>query len=171
MGPLLRCFLLKLVPPARHHLIEIDVPEGKEGDPRAMLDATLVGMGRGDITPHDALVIARAIEKAVKLLMPKPARKPPLKRRLERLEAALAKGAGRTEAAPADRQQPEEARAEAEPPAPAAEAAPAKAVPPAAAAPRRPTPPVNRQYFSRDAAASPLPSREREGPVASAMGG
>src|SRR4051812_10980558 len=39
-GPMLRAFLLKLMPPARRH-IEITVEEGKEGDPRAMMESLL----------------------------------------------------------------------------------------------------------------------------------
>src|SRR3954447_20382766 len=59
---LLACLNL-LFPRPRGRTIELDVPEGHEGDARAVLEAGLRAMVRGEVSPQEALDVARVVEK------------------------------------------------------------------------------------------------------------
>jgi hypothetical protein len=67
-GPMLRCLVARLFPVPRHPGVELDVPEGREDDPRAVVESALRGLARGEITPEEAFLIARTLEKAAKVL-------------------------------------------------------------------------------------------------------
>jgi hypothetical protein len=67
-GPMLRCLVAHLFPKPRHPGVELDVPEGREHDPRAVVESALRGLARGEITPEEAFLIARTLEKAAKLM-------------------------------------------------------------------------------------------------------
>jgi hypothetical protein len=67
-GPMLRCLVARLFPVPRHPGVELDVPEGREHDPRAVVESALRGLVRGEITPEEAFLIARTLEKAAAMM-------------------------------------------------------------------------------------------------------
>src|SRR4051794_36192217 len=58
----------KLYPTPRFPALEIEVPDGQDSDPRAILRATLQAMCAGAISAEEAFMVARTIEKAAKQL-------------------------------------------------------------------------------------------------------
>jgi hypothetical protein len=118
----------KLYPTPRFPAIELEVPEGQEADPRAILGAALRAMCAGLISGEEAFMVARTIEKAAKLLLDKPDEVRVRKSGGPR-PAAAAKPAPQA-AKPASRRHPGQDPAPGEPPAEAA--------------------PANRQYLARD---------------------
>jgi hypothetical protein len=145
-----KCFIMKLFPTPRHPAIQLEVPEGQEADPRALMRAALRAMAAGEITPEEALLAARALEKAAKLLFRQPqegARRRP--------SGDAAKPPSRA-AAPANRQYPAPAmdrEASAMRPGsapPQREPATSRNAGERTAPPARPpaAPPVNRQYLA-----------------------
>jgi hypothetical protein len=67
-GPMLRCLVARLFPVPRHPGVELDVPEGREHDPRAVVESALRGLARGEITPEEAFLVARTLEKAAAMM-------------------------------------------------------------------------------------------------------
>jgi hypothetical protein len=77
----------KLYATPRHPTIELEVPAGQEADPRAILGAALQSMCAGVITPEEAFLVARTIEKAAKTLLGKPEK--PAEDRLRKIARSL----------------------------------------------------------------------------------
>jgi hypothetical protein len=172
---MLRCLVARLFPVPRHPGVELDVPEGREHDPRAVVESALRGLARGEITPEEAFLIARTLEKAAKVVTRRaaaPAGERPA-------EAARAE-----ERAPADRLYPTAGRAAATGPSAAAPRAPA----PSLAAGREPVGPAKSLYLPRrkirragggdrfaaglrDANATAAAERRSAGQVSGATGG
>jgi hypothetical protein len=71
-GAMLRCLVQRILPIARSRPVSLEVPDGREGDLRAVLDATLRGLSQGEILPDEALMIAQALEKAARALAKAP---------------------------------------------------------------------------------------------------
>jgi hypothetical protein len=156
----------KLFPTPRHPAIELEVPEGQEADPRAILTAALRAMAGGVITPEEGLIVARMMEKAARLLLG------------QRRETPAAKPAQPTAAGRTTRARPPAAETVAKRTPPEAEPGSATAEPPADRLYQGRTPaiarppagsaaegrssaaaPVNRQYSAEQAAPPQPPLR------------
>jgi hypothetical protein len=145
-----KCFIMKLFPTPRHPAIQLEVPAGQEADPRALVRAALRAMAAGEITPEEALLAARALEKAAKLLFQKPQERAGRQRRAgaARPPAAPPAPANRQYPAPPTHPEATGPRAAEAPPQRESKAGGEAGDQAAPTAPPPAAPPADRQYFA-----------------------